>query len=62
MKLGQLKYSVAKEEGYVEIDWATMPTDVVGLDILQDWIVELHDIYDEQHGKVYKRKEQPNEY
>jgi len=57
MKLGQLKYSVAKEEGYVEIDWATMPANVVGLDILKDWIVELHDIYDEQHGKVFKQGE-----
>jgi hypothetical protein len=57
MKLGQLKYSVAKEEGHVEIDWATMPANVVGLDILKDWIVELHDIYDEQHGKVFKQGE-----
>jgi len=59
MKLGQLKYSTGKEEGYVEINWMTMPTDVVGLDILQDWIVELQDIYDEQFGKVYKQKGQP---
>jgi hypothetical protein len=59
MKLGQLKYSTGKEEGYVEINWMTMPTDVVGLDILQDWIVELQDIYDEQFGKVFKQKEQP---
>jgi len=59
MKLGQLKYSTGKEEGYVEINWMTMPTDVMGLDILQDWIVELQDIYDEQFGKVYKQKEQP---
>ena len=59
MKLGQLKYSTSKEEGYVEINWMTMPTDVVGLDILQDWIVELQDIYDEQFEKVFKQKEQP---
>ena len=45
MVLGKLKYSVRKEEGQVTIDWESMPTDVVMLDTLQDWIVELQGIY-----------------
>jgi len=59
LKLGQLKYSTKTEEGCVEINWTIMPTDVVGLDILKDWILELQDIYDEQYGKVFKQKGQP---
>jgi len=57
MKLGEIRYNTDTEEGYVEIDWMTMPTDVVGLDILQDWIVELQGVYNEQHKKVFKQKE-----
>lgn len=57
MLLGKLKYSTTKEEGFVEIDWMTMPTDVVMLDILQDWIVELQDVYETKHKKVFNRGE-----
>ena len=57
MLLGKLKYSTTKEEGFVEIDWMTMPTDVVMLDILRDWIVELQDVYETKHKKVFNRGE-----
>ena len=38
MKLGSLKYNTKTEEGEVKIDWTQMPEDVVGLDLLSDWI------------------------
>jgi hypothetical protein len=57
MKLGKLDYSVSREEGFVKINWEVMPTGVVMLDVLQDWIVELQDIYDEQFGKVFNQGE-----
>ena len=54
MKIGNIGYNTNTEEGYVKIDWRMMPeTDnVVTLDILKDWIVELQDIYDEKREKV----------
>jgi hypothetical protein len=59
MKMGKLDYSVSREEGFVKINWKVMPTDVVMLDILQDWIVELEGIYETKREEVFKRKEQP---
>ena len=59
MKMGKLDYSVSREEGFVKINWKVMPTDVVMLDILQDWIVELEGIYETKREEVYKQKEQP---
>ena len=61
MKIGNIGYNTNTEEGYVKIDWEMMPKtdDVVTLDILQDWIVELQDIYNEQFEKVFKQKGQP---
>jgi len=55
MKIGNIGYNTNTEEGYVKIDWRMMPEtdDVVTLDILQDWIVELQDIYDEKWEKVF---------
>jgi len=55
MKIGNIGYNTNTEEGYVKIDWEMMPKpdDVVTLDILQDWIVELQDIYDEKREKVF---------
>jgi len=55
MKIGNIGYNTNTEEGYVKIDWRMMPEtdDVVTLDILQDWIVELQDIYDEKREKVF---------
>ena len=55
MKIGNIGYNTNTEEGYVKIDWGMMPEtdDVVTLDILQDWIVELQDIYDEKREKVF---------
>ena len=59
MKIGEIGYNSIKEEGYVKINWRMMPeTDnVVTLDILQDWIVELQDIYEEKHAIVFKPRE-----
>jgi len=50
---GVLRYDTGKEEGQVCLI-PTIPQDVVGLDILQDWIVELQDEYTKLHGKVFK--------
>ena len=58
MVLGTLKYSVGKEEGQVTIDWGSMPTDVVMLDTLHDWIVELQGIYEEKLKEVFNEGEQ----
>ena len=57
MKIGEMGYNSIKEEGYVKINWKMMPeTDnVITLDILQDWIVELQDIYDEKHKEVFTK-------
>jgi hypothetical protein len=57
MILGKLKYSVGKEEGQVDIDWERMPTDVVLLDTLQDWIVELQAVYNVKMEEIYNRGE-----
>ena len=59
MKIGEIGYNSIKEEGYVKINWKMMPeTDnVVTLDILQDWIVELQDIYEEKRKIVFKPRE-----
>jgi len=57
MLLGKLKYSTTEEEGFVEIDWMTMPTDVVMLDILQDWILELQSVYETKLEKVFNKGE-----
>jgi hypothetical protein len=59
MKIGEIGYNSIKEEGYIKINWKMMPeTDnVVTLDILQDWIVELQDIYEEKREIVFKPRE-----
>jgi hypothetical protein len=48
-----LLYDTKKEEGRVRT-FAALPKDVVGLDILQDWIVELQDEYTKLHKEVFK--------
>ena len=42
---GILTYDTKKEEGHVRMNLNDFPEDVVGLDILQDWIVELQNEY-----------------
>jgi hypothetical protein len=54
MKIGEIGYNSIKEEGYIKINWKMMPPDVMMLDTLQDWIVELQGIYDEKVDEVYK--------
>lgn len=56
MKIGEIGYNSIKEEGYIKINWKMMPPDVMMLDTLQDWIVELQDIYDEKHKEVFIKK------
>ena len=53
--LGKLTYSEIKEEGVVKINWEAMPEDVVMLDILQDWIVELTAIYEAKRNEVFNQ-------
>jgi len=42
---GILTYCTKKEEGHVRMNLNDFPEGVVGLDILQDWIVELQKEY-----------------
>ena len=42
---GILIYDTKKEEGHVRMNLNNFPKGVVGLDILQDWIVELQKEY-----------------
>jgi hypothetical protein len=57
MKMGKLDYSTSREEGFVKINWKVMPTGVVMLDILQDWIVELEGIYETKRNEVFNQGE-----
>jgi len=56
MKLGSLKYNTKTEEGEVKIDWIQMPEDVVGLDLLSDWIADLTKIYNRELNNVFSKK------
>jgi len=58
MKIGENGYNSIKEEGYIKINWKMMPDEsVMMLDTLQDWIVELQDIYEEKREIVFKPRE-----
>jgi hypothetical protein len=57
MKLGKLMYSLSSEEGRVVINWKDMPTGVVMLDVLKDWICELEGIYETKHQEVFNQGE-----
>jgi hypothetical protein len=57
MKLGTLSYSTRSEEGAVKINWEAMPTGVVMLDILSDWIVDLESIYETKIAEVFNKGE-----
>lgn len=52
---GVLFYDNKKEEGRLRLR-SSMPKDVVGLDILQDWIVELQDAYDKLHKETFNER------
>jgi hypothetical protein len=43
-----------KEEGQVRL-LPNLPKDVVGLDILQDWIADLQDEYDKLRKEVFSK-------
>lgn len=58
MKMGKLDYSISREEGFVKINWNVMPTGVVMLDVLKDWIVELEGIYETKRAEVFKQDKQ----
>ena len=42
---GVLTYDTKKEEGHARMNLNNFPGGVVGLDILQDWIIELQQEY-----------------
>ena len=48
---GVLIYDTNKEEGRLLLR-SSLPKSVVGLDILQDWIVELQDAYDKLNKEI----------
>jgi hypothetical protein len=52
---GKLKYDTNKEEGEVELS-EYLPKDVVGLDILQDWIGLLTVEYDTRVQEVFSKQ------
>jgi hypothetical protein len=52
---GKLKYDTNKEEGEIELS-AYLPKDVVGLDILQDWINLLTAEYDTRVQEVFSKQ------
>jgi len=52
---GSLFYDTNKEEGQIRL-LPNLPKDVVGLDILQDWIVDLQDTYDKLHKEVFQKE------
>jgi hypothetical protein len=58
MRRGTLHYDMRKEEGVVKLDG--LPSDVVSLDTLQDWIGELTDKYNEMLEEVFPREEDNN--
>lgn len=53
---GVLTYNEKKEEGQVRMR-ANLPRDMMGLDTLSDWIVELQDEYDKLSNELFPRKE-----
>ena len=57
MKLGSLQYSLSAEEGRIKINWDKMPEGVVLLDVLQDWICDLEDIYEVKRVEVFNKGE-----
>lgn len=61
MVIGKLTYDENKEEGKVKINWETMPGNVVGLDILSDWIADLTKIYIRELNHVFTSKKSTGE-
>jgi hypothetical protein len=57
--LGKLKYNNKSEEGEIELS-PLFPKDVVGLDVLQDWILLLAREYDALLQETFKKKENQN--
>jgi len=55
MQLGKLIYNENSEEGEVKLDWDNLPDNVVGLDILSDWITELTKVYNREVHHVFTR-------
>ena len=49
--IGQLTYNHEKEVG--EINIPEISYDVVGLDMIEDWILDLRELYDEIHEEVF---------
>lgn len=57
IRLGRLSYNTRTEEGEVRIDWDAMPADVVGLDVLSDWIEILQGAYEMRAMQTFRQPE-----
>ena len=55
MKLGELHYNKSTEEGTIRVS-VKLPQDVVGLDILKDWIELLTVEYETRIQEVFSRQ------
>lgn len=53
---GVLTYNEKKEEGQVRMH-VNLPRDMMGLDTLSDWIMDLQDEYDKLSNELFPRKE-----
>lgn len=53
IQLATLYYNTTTEEGEVRIDWKAMPTGVVGLDVLSDWLADIEQIYSNKIDEVF---------
>ena len=50
---GQLVYNNDKEVGEAII--SNLPRDMVGLDMLNDWMCDIRELYEELHNEVFPR-------
>ena len=56
---GKLIYDPHSEEGMIEIDWVNMPDDVMGLDIISDWLYDLNKLYHSEVSRLFKQIPKP---
>ncbi len=54
--LGRLVYDTNKEEGDIEIDWNKMPTNLVMLDVINDWYWAISDLYSQKEQEVFPKQ------
>lgn len=54
---GVLTYDMSPEEGKVRL-LPNVPRNIVGLDMLSDWIVELHNEYKQLEKEIFNQKKE----